>query len=442
VATDAKPANDAGAQRRLVGSYLAVAALVIVLPQVVRSGFALSVVAQMGIAIVFALSYNMLLGQGGMLSFGHAVYAGLGGYFTIHALAAINQGGFAFPVSLLPLVGGLAGMGFALLLGWVSTRRAGTTFAMISLGVGELVGACVLMLPSFFGGEAGVSANRVTGARPFGVSYGPQSQMVYLIGAWAMLCVAAMHFLTSTPFGRLANAVRDNPERVAFLGYSTHLVRYQQMVLAGLFAGISGALAALNNEIVTIESVGVHASGLVLLMVFIGGMGHFVGPILGAIVVTLLQMVVSTVTHAWLFYFGLLFLAMVLFVPGGLASVLVDGSARLSQPGAWRRLGPSLALRGLALLLCLGGTVVAVESAYARWSGSAPQAVRWGALQWQPDAALPWLAALLLFAAGVAGLRAATWLADSAADRSMPAPAGRPVAAAGATAAATPRSPA
>ena len=157
--------------RQALTLWLGFALAVVLLPLLFPSEFAQSVGAKMGIAIVFALSYNMLLGQGGMLSFGHAVYSGLGGYFTIHALAAINAGHWSFPVTLLPLVGGVAGLGFALALGWVSTRRAGTTFAMISLGIAELVAACVLMLPAFFGGESGVSANRVTGEPWLGIDF-------------------------------------------------------------------------------------------------------------------------------------------------------------------------------------------------------------------------------------------------------------------------------
>ncbi len=381
--------------------------LVLALPLLLPGEFALGVAAKIGIATVFALSYNMLLGQGGMLSFGHAIYAGLGGYFTIHALAALNAGHWQFPVSLLPLVGGAAGTGFALLLGWVSTRRAGTTFAMISLGVGELVTACVLMIPAFFGGEAGVSANRVTGTAWLGITYGTQTQMYYLIAAWALACMAAMHYITTTPFGRLANAVRDNPERVSFVGYSTHLLRYQLMVLSGLFAGISGALAALNNEIVTIETVGAHASGLVLLMVFIGGIGHFSGPVLGAVVVTLLQTVVSGWTHAWLFYFGLLFLLMVLFAPGGFASLLDSLQALLAAPGGWRRAAPALAWRALALALLLAATVLAVECAYHLWGGGSGDVLQLARWSLRPRSPGVWLAAGALLLLGLASLRAA-----------------------------------
>jgi len=344
--------------------WIAVAAGMLLLPLGLGSDFALSVCTKIFIAIVFALSYNLLLGQGGMLSFGHAVYSGLGGYFAIHALAAIGAGSLSFPVTLLPLIGGLAGLAFGLLFGYVSTGRAGTPFAMISLGLGELVAASVLMLPAFFGGEAGVAANRVTGSGLFGIDYGSQREVYYLVAAWTLACAALMYWLTHTPFGRMANAVRDNAERVGFIGYSTHLLRYQVLVVSATFAGVAGGLAAINNEIVSVEAVGAHASGAVLLMVFIGGAGHFLGPVIGAVVVTLLQTVVSSYTHAWLFYFGLLFLVMVLFAPGGFASLLATLLPTLCSRRQLRLLAPGylIGLGGLALLLL--ATVIGVEAGY------------------------------------------------------------------------------
>src|ERR1700751_4485978 len=115
--------------------------VMIVVPLIFSKGFALSMLSQMGIAIIFALSYNMLLGQTGMLSFGHAVYSGLGAFVAAHVLNQIGASHFPLPVSLLPLVGGLGGMLFGVLFGYVTTRKSGTTFAMITLGIGEMVAA-------------------------------------------------------------------------------------------------------------------------------------------------------------------------------------------------------------------------------------------------------------------------------------------------------------
>jgi branched-chain amino acid transport system permease protein len=206
--------------------WLGFAAVLALAPLVWRTSFAQTMLSQVGIAIIACLAYNMLLGQGGMLSFGHAVYSGLGSFIAIHALNLAAAGKLGIPVSLMPLVGGLAGLFFAAILGYVTTKKAGTTFAMITLGIGELVASMSLMIPEFFGGEGGIQGNRVIGQPVLGITFGPQIQIYYLIALYCFISTAAMYALTRTPLGRILNAVRDNPERVEFVGYSTQHVRY------------------------------------------------------------------------------------------------------------------------------------------------------------------------------------------------------------------------
>ncbi|MEN9996607.1 MAG: hypothetical protein RL462_1383 [Pseudomonadota bacterium] len=292
-------------------------------PLMFTSNLSGTMLAQMGIAIIACLSYNMLLGQGGMLSFGHAVYTGLGSFVAIHALNAVSGGQSNIPVSLIPLVGGIAGIGFAVLLGYVTTKKAGTPFAMITLGVAELVFAMSLMFSEFFGGEAGISGNRVAGQAFMGITFGPQTQIYYLIAIYTFVCVALMYAFTQTPLGRILNAVRDNPERVEFIGYNTQRVRYFAFIIAGFFAGISGGLGALNFEIVTAEVVGAGRSGGYLLFTFLGGATFFFGPIIGGILMVLAFVLLSELTKAWLLYLGLLFLFMVMYAPGGIASLIM-----------------------------------------------------------------------------------------------------------------------
>jgi branched-chain amino acid transport system permease protein len=299
------------------------ALVLIFAPLVFTSNLSGTMLAQMGIAIIACLSYNMLLGQGGMLSFGHAVYTGLGSFVAIHALNSVSGGQSHIPVSLIPLVGGLAGIGFAVLLGYVTTKKAGTPFAMITLGVAELVFAMSLMFSEFFGGEAGISGNRVAGQAFMGITFGPQVQIYYLIAIYTFVCVALMYAFTQTPLGRILNAVRDNPERVEFIGYNTQRVRYFAFIIAGFFAGISGGLGALNFEIVTAEVVGAGRSGGYLLFTFLGGATFFFGPIIGGILMVLAFVLLSELTKAWLLYLGLLFLFMVMYAPGGIASLIM-----------------------------------------------------------------------------------------------------------------------
>ena len=350
--------------RRLLvwAGYLAV---IVIAPLVLNKSFALSLLSRIGIMTIFALSYNMLLGQTGLLSFGHAVYYGLGSFATLHLLNGLSARGLPVPVTLLPLFGGVAALAFGVVFGYVTTRRAGTTFAMISLGIGEMVAASSLMFPGFFGGEGGITGNRVTGRGWFGINYGTPLQMYYLIAAWAMLCMLLTYGLTQTPLGRLANAVRDNPERVEFIGYNPQWVRYLMVVLAGFFAGIAGGLSALHYEIVTAEALSDYTSGIVILMAFVGGVGSFYGPMIGAALITVLQVAVASVTPAWPFYFGLFFLVIVLYAPGGIAGILVQHKV------AWRagllpRLMPGYLLAALPTAVLVLGIVAVVEMAYAR----------------------------------------------------------------------------
>ncbi len=335
-------------------------------PQLFRSGSSLSVMSMMGTVMIFALSYNMLLGQGGMLSFGHAVYSGLGAFMSIHAINLASAGTLPLPLPLVPVVGGIAGLLFGALFGYVTTKRAGTTFSMISLGIVELVFACSLMFPGFFGGEAGISGDRVYGKPLLGMSFGPQIQVYYLIAVWLFVSTAAMYAYAQTPLGRIANAVRDNPERAEFIGYDTRRVRWLVLMLSGFFAGISGALSAINFEIVTAENVSLARSGAVLLFTFIGGTGVFFGPLLGAIVGIFMTVMLSEFTKAWQLYLGLFFILMVMYAPGGLASLIMANLRIVKYKKMARVLPAGLAILASSLIAA-AGAVVLIEMLY-HWS--------------------------------------------------------------------------
>jgi branched-chain amino acid transport system permease protein len=384
----------------------ATALLFLAAPLVFKGGFALTMLTQMGTLIIFALSYNMLLGQGGMLSFGHAVYSGLGAYVVVHTLNLMGKGAFHFPVALLPLVGGLAGLAFGVLFGYVTTRRAGTTFALISLGIGELVFACVLMFPGFFGGEAGVSTNRVVGKPVLGLTFGPALQVYYLVAVWCFLSMAAMFALTQTPLGRMANAVRDNPERAEFVGYNTQHVRFLQLVLSSFFAGVSGALSCINFEIVSAENVSAIRSGGVLLATFIGGVPFFFGPVVGAIVFVFFIVALSGFTKAWLLYLGLFFVLMVLYAPGGIASLILM-QFPVIRAGRWRELLVPYALAGLAALVALAGLIVLVEMVYRLSEPGVSTVLTVFGLPFDAASAPPWFLFAAVLGAGLAALRVA-----------------------------------
>jgi branched-chain amino acid transport system permease protein len=346
---------------RFYAVWLVAAAALVVLPLVFSTGGALTTFSLIGIASVFALSYNILLGQTGLLSFGHAVHYGLGAFAAVHAMNAIASRGWPVPLPFVPLFGGLGGLAFAVVFGWVITKRAGTAFAMISLGIGELVASSSLILRSVFGGESGVTTDRTALPHMFGWSFAPQLQVYYLIAFWAMASAVAMYALTRTPFGRVCNAVRDNPERVEFIGYNPHVVRFLAYGFAGFFAGVAGGLAAINFEIANSAYLGASQSGYVLFAAFTGGTAQFAGPILGAALVTFLQLELSDVTAVWQLYFGVVFIGIVIFAPGGIAGLIVMHRP-LIRAGTLTMVIPSYLAAAVPTLTLALGVILTIET--------------------------------------------------------------------------------
>jgi branched-chain amino acid transport system permease protein len=359
--TAAPPLPAATEKLKFYGVWVVAALALLLLPRIFGSGGSLTTFSLIGISIIFSLSYNILLGQTGMLSFGHAVYYGLGGFLVIHAINMIGASKLPIPLPIVPLIGGLTGLLFAALLGWVSTQRSGTAFAMISLGVAELIASSALILRTFFGGEAGISANRTKLFKLFGWNFGPQIQIYYLVAAWTLIAVIAMYALTRTPLGRMCNAVRDNPQRVQFVGYDPHMVRYLAFCFSGFFAGIAGALAAINFEIANSAYLGAVQSGTVLFATYIGGIGFFVGPIVGAIFVTFLSLGLSDLTQVWQLYFGLIFIAVVLFAPGGITG-LVMLHRPLIKAGTLTKILPSYLIALAPTLAMIAGLILSLET--------------------------------------------------------------------------------
>jgi len=397
---------------KFYGLWVATAVVLILLPKLFSSGGALTTFSLIGISIIFSLSYNILLGQTGMLSFGHAVYYGLGGFLVIHAINILAANKFPIPLPLVPLVGGLTGLFFAILLGWVSTQRSGTAFAMISLGVAELIASSALILRTFFGGEAGISANRTKVFRLFDWSFGPQIQIYYLVAAWTLICIIAMYALTRTPLGRMCNAVRDNPERVQFVGYDPHVVRYFAFCFAGFFAGIAGGLAAINFEIANSAYLGAVQSGTVLFSTYIGGVGYFIGPIVGAIFVTVLSLSLSDLTAVWQLYFGLFFIAVVTFAPGGITGLLMMHRPLL-RGGTLGKVLPYYLIALAPTLALVAGLVLALESIVHHTvnPGDDPNIKAFG-VGFNASSPITWVLALVLIVAGfIVARRTWSWLA-------------------------------
>lgn len=335
----------------------------LLLPSLGAGRFVIVLLTQLAIMVTFAMSYNVNLGQTGLLSFGHAVYLGAGVFAALYLITAIGNGLVPLPLELVPLGGALAGFLLSVVFGLVSVRRAGVTFAMISLGLAELFVAAAMLFPSVFGGEQGVSTDRMVDFSITGMGYGRPQEIYMLVLVWAVISVGAMMFLSRTPLGRLANAVRDNPQRVEYLGYAPYWIRFMQFCIAGTFAGVAGSLFALTYEIANAEVMGLRMSANVLIATYLGGITYVLGPVVGALVVTLLEINLARLTEAWLFYYGLLFIAIILFAPRGLTGIVMDTPGVLRRAG-WAGLAKTL-LRWLPVaVLAAGGAIILVELCY------------------------------------------------------------------------------
>lgn len=390
------------------GTWMAVLAgtgLLIALPALLPAGL-LNASIQMLIAALFACAYGLLAGRAGMLSFGHAAYFGAGAFATVHAMNAFGGSGL-LPTPLLPLVGAVTGLVVGIAAGWFATQRSGTAFAMITLAIAELLHSLAPQLKGWFGGESGVSAMRMPA---WGLSFGSTAQVYYLTLAWVLLSLALLYFHGRTPMGRLTLALRENAQRLRFLGYEVHGLGVSAFTISSMFSGIAGSLQALNNEAANYAVFDAGVSAAVVLNSYIGGVGSFLGPALGAAVMTFFGYAVSDATQSWLLYQGVLFVLVMMFVPAGLTGLASSTAALLRRHGAGTAL-PLAALAVVASLLLGAATVFLLEMLqrlfsqdYRSLSAMAtalPDITLFGRA-WAPASPWTWLVPAALLAAGSA----------------------------------------
>lgn len=356
------------------------------------------------ILAAFAMSYNVLLGQTGLLSFGPAVYFGAGAFGALYAVNGISSGILPVPLELVPLLAGGVGLLAALIFGLISIRSGQIAFAMITLGLAELVHVFAMVFPSVFGGERGVSVDRMVDLTLTGWGYGRPHEIYWLVLFWAVVSIATLAWLTRTPLGRLANAVRDNEQRVAFLGYSPERIRYLQFLISGTFSGLAGGLFALTYEIANADIFGLQTSAGVLIASFVGGISSVFGPVLGALLVTFLELNLARATEAWLLYYGLIFMVIVMFAPQGLWGVLTSIPAAISRDG----FGPWLArVASWAAMLApglVGGVMIVEMSSHRANSYDPTSPVHLFGFSLDAFAPLNWVIAIALVAASWAML--------------------------------------
>lgn len=256
---------------------------------------------------LYAASFNLLLGYGGMLSFGHAAYFGVGGYAV--ALLAKKAG---LPIMLGFVAAPFAAAAVATIVGYFSVRRTGIYFAMLTFAFQMLLYTIALKAGGVTGGDDGI-----TGVRPTGL-LGQAIPYYYFALAVVAAALYGLHRLIGSPFGYALRALRANPRRVQFVGVNVRAHQWATFVLAGGLAGLAGALFAMVTGNVFPSALNWTASATPIVMAVLGGIHTFWGPALGAAVYVVLEVVISGRTEYWPLAMGLIILALVLALPEGL----------------------------------------------------------------------------------------------------------------------------
>lgn len=287
-----------------------------VLPQSLL--FSLTGVLALGL---FAVSYNLLLGYGGLLSFGHSAYFGLGAYATALVLAHVP--------GLHPLLALLAACAIAAVagaaVGAVCVRRSGPYFSMLTLAFGMLFYTAAWKWRSVTQGDDGFGAFvpaqwNLGWLQLQATDFAQMYRLVLVIVAALLLLLWVL--MTHTAYGNAVRSIKQNEERAAFLGYDTFTVKLANHTLASAVAGIGGALFALSHNFVSTDLIGVDRSTEVVMMTYLGGTASFLGPLLGSAFVVMVGDLLATVTDRWQLVMGVVFVVMVMFVPRGFAGLL------------------------------------------------------------------------------------------------------------------------
>lgn len=308
-------------RKRLNSRQLAIATgvfVLLVLAPLVVSEFWVHVLNEILILGLFAMSFNLIFGYMGQITFGHAAFFGIGAYTTAvlirTPLAETGQIGWGlFIVALLaaPVVAGLV----AAIVGWFCVRLTGIYFAILTLSFGELLYFIVFQWYSFTNGDDGIQ-----GLRPPPALMGTEAYYFFTLGAVSLAAIL-MYAITQSPFGFVLRAMRDNQRRAMFLGVNVKLHQWLNFVIAGGFAGFAGALWGPFSRSVAPGLLGWQKSGEAVFAALIGGAGYFFGPLLGSGVFTFLHAFVTKYTEYWPLTIGVIILVLVLFLPGGLLSL-------------------------------------------------------------------------------------------------------------------------
>lgn len=284
---------------------------------------------------LYSVTLNLLLGFTGLLSFGHALFFGSGAYATAIALTRID----GLPLLPAVLIGGLTAAFFALITSPLLVRVSGTAFAMLTLAFGQLMYVFCLKFRDITGGEDGVGGFPIPPLNiPGVVSIDMTNCTNFYYFAMVVLGVSIwiLWFFTKTPLGSVMVGIRDNAQRVDYLGFRVPHTKAIIFLISGGFAGIAGAIYALLQDIVSTDGVlTIFTSFMPIIMAFIGGIGSFFGPIYGSAILTIMDEIITTYTERVELVTGIVFILVVMYAPMGFAGLLGFIKQKwLSRPSA------------------------------------------------------------------------------------------------------------
>jgi branched-chain amino acid transport system permease protein len=316
-------------KRTLLAAFLV---LLVLLPLLSGSIYYTNLASQALIAALFALSLNLLVGYAGLTSLGHAGYLGLAAYTSGWLITNLGWGHLA--AATAALVGTTL---MAAIFGLIALRAAGISFLMITLALGQILWGLAYRWTSVTGGDNGISG--LTRPSPFGIDLGNPNNFYYFTLLVFLVVWAAIATWVRSPFGASIRGTKDQPRRMSALGYNVWLIRFTTFVVSGFLGAVAGLMYVYYQQFISPHSLSLANSAEMLLMVIAGGAGTLSGPVVGAALVVLLKNVASAYIDRWIMLLGLVFIFIVMFVPGG----IVAGLARLRRPGLKKASGLTMA---------------------------------------------------------------------------------------------------
>jgi branched-chain amino acid transport system permease protein len=301
----------------LIVALLTTLALVPVYAAFSENLFLMSFFTRILILAIAAVSLNLIMGFGGMVSFGHAAYLGIGGYaIGILAKEGVNSGFLQFPLALA-----MSAL-FALAVGALSLRTRGVYFIMITLAFAQMVYYIAIGLDRY-GGDDGMTIYKRSQFGDF-VNLSNRTAFYYLCFALLLATIYLVWRIVNSRFGMVIQGARSNDRRMRAIGFPTYRYKLVCFVIAGTLCGLAGALLANHTDFISPALMHWTRSGDLIVMAVLGGMGTVLGPVIGAVALLVLEEALSGVTEYWQIIIGPIFLLVVLFARGGIDGLLMS----------------------------------------------------------------------------------------------------------------------